>query len=93
MATGKVILYFIKDSYPTEEEFADAARYNTRMFRNASIADSDLETTEVCDAVAGSVPERYKKYPKAEPVIKVEKDPAPVSDKTQEQAPAQPWAK
>ncbi|HEY6021817.1 MAG TPA: hypothetical protein VIY48_18730 [Candidatus Paceibacterota bacterium] len=96
MAVGKVILYFIKDSYPTPEEFVDAARYGTKMFRNASIADNEYDTTEVCDGVAGSVPERYKKYPLAEPVVPSTPPPQTPNGgggQTQPQGGDQPWAK
>lgn len=56
---SKVVLFFIADIVPTDAERAAAEKAGTARFRNAKLAVND--SIEKCDAVAGLVPEAYKK--------------------------------
>lgn len=53
----KKILFFISGPVPSDADRAAAAALGTKMFRNALQTD---ERPEVCDAVAGAVPDLYK---------------------------------
>lgn len=57
--SNKVILFFIADSIPTDEERAVAEKLGTSRFRNCRLV-KDSDPIEKCDAVAGTVPEIYK---------------------------------
>lgn len=69
------ILFFISGSLPTEEQFVSAESYGPNVsFRNGLLVPAD-GTLEVCDGVAGSVPDRYADaYPSAEEAIKAYKE-------------------
>ena len=56
---NKVILFFIADSTPTDEERAAAEKLGTSRFRNSRLV-KDSDPIEKCDAEAGAVPEIYK---------------------------------
>lgn len=58
----KKFLYFCKGMSPTKAEREEAQKLGITKFRNASLTDGD--TVEECQAVAGSVPEAYKKLPR-----------------------------
>lgn len=55
------VVYFTKGSVPTDKEYEDAYGITPNVqFRNASL-DNAHTAIEPVDAVAGAVPERYKK--------------------------------
>jgi hypothetical protein len=55
------VLFFIKGSVPTEVEKSQASEIvGNVVFRNAKFAGG--EPPEICDGVAGCVPENYKKF-------------------------------
>lgn len=66
------ILYFVDGHAPTPDDFTAAAELTaTVVFRNARAVPSEPHSLEICDGVAGKVPEIYaKKFPTAEEAIK-----------------------
>lgn len=54
-------LYFIRGSIPTEAEREAAKKLGITAFRNAQLAADPSDPIELCDAVAGAVPDRYAK--------------------------------
>lgn len=72
--TKPKILFFIKDSVPTEAERLEASEIvGNVVFRNASIKS---EFPETCDAVAGAVPDIYKTTPVVEVDVTADAKPA-----------------
>ena len=62
------ILYFIEGPIPTEEELHYAKQLSGEVtFRNAAGVTDDTHAIELCDGVAGKVPEVYAhRYPQAQ---------------------------
>src|SRR6187431_160443 len=67
------ILYFIEGPLPTKDDYQDAAKLGSGanvVFRNAQQVPNEQHALEVCDGVAGAVPEIYEKaFPPAEKAI------------------------
>lgn len=56
------ILYFINGPLPTKEQRKEAEDIKASVhFRNAQYVPSESHALEICDGVAGEVPEIYKK--------------------------------
>lgn len=75
---AKKVLYFIRSAVPTKAEYDAASKLEGKvLFRNGSVV-TEEDSLESCDAVAGTIPARYKG-------IKVEGEqvPAPVDIKGQ----------
>ena len=100
------ILFFVDGPAPTPEDFTAASELNgTVVFRNARAVPSEAHSLEICDGVAGVVPDIYAKaYPEAAEAIKKKAAelkeltskvgdspaPKPKGGKTGQQAPQQP---
>lgn len=65
------ILFFVDGPAPSADDFVAAAELKaTVVFRNARAVPSEPHSLEICDGVAGKVPEIYAKaYPEAEKAI------------------------
>ncbi len=73
------ILFFIKGPFPSKQDLASKAEIESDKakvcFRNSLHVPAESHALEVCDGVAGAVPEIYaKRFPKAEVAIKVYKE-------------------
>lgn len=92
------ILYFISGPLASAEDQAEALEIKGNVsFRNALVVPDDGQL-EVCDGVAGEVPERYAaKYPTAEEAVKLFQEKLKalsdkVGDEPAPKAPVQPKA-
>jgi hypothetical protein len=65
------ILFFVDGPAPTAEDFAQAAAMPAKVvFRNARAVPLEPHSMEICDGVAGCVPDLYaQKFPDAEEAI------------------------
>lgn len=70
------ILYFIEGVAPRPEDFEAASQMAaTVVFRNARAVPPEQHSLEICDGVAGKVPEIYAAaYPNANEAIKKKAD-------------------
>lgn len=71
------ILFFIAGVVPTAEEQQAAAELNGAqvVFRNASAVPAEKHSLEICDGVAGEVPDLYAEaFPDAAEAIKKRKE-------------------
>jgi len=83
MLKSPIILFFVNDCVPSEQQILESQGYGTRVsFRNALFVPAPVfkkgkdgeelanaNFLEKCDGVAGDVPALYKDYPIAEDVI------------------------
>ena len=67
------ILFFITGAVPSAEEFETAQALNADVkFRNALAVSNEPQSLEVCDGVAGDVPQIYAEaFPDADKAIKL----------------------
>lgn len=65
------ILYFVSGPAPTAEQLAEANEMSaTVVFRNALAVPAEQHSLEICDGVAGDVPQLYaEEFPTAEDAI------------------------
>lgn len=102
MIKKAIILFFINGVLPTDKDRAAAAeleQFAYVRFRNASAVPTEQHALEICDGVAGDVPEIYaKRFPTAEKAIKAKEAEKKalqekVADKPAPKAPAKAAAK
>ena len=61
MQDAKRTLFWVDGPVPSKEDYEEAEKLHTRMFRNAAHADEGpLEHADVATGFAGNVPEGYK---------------------------------
>ena len=66
------ILYFVNGTLPTPNDFKKASEISGNVvFRNANFVPNEEHALEICDGVAGNVPEIYaKRFPSAEIAVR-----------------------